>query len=118
MHAHDKSIANNGGTRGRFAGDWKKVAQQLEPDSIEVGAVNCQTEEAICADRFAIRSYPTIRMVSRLRGAQQEYPLPWPINHSLHHHTSKIVEMQTPIHTLAFFDLLRSCCTYSCAWAQ
>ena len=27
----------------------------------------------LCADRFAIRSYPTIRMVNRERGTQQEY---------------------------------------------
>ena len=45
----------------------------LEEDEIETGAVNCQTESNLCAERFAIRSYPTIRLINRERGTQQEY---------------------------------------------
>ena len=45
----------------------------MESDDVEVGAVNCQTEQALCAERFNLRSYPTIRLLNRQRGMQQEY---------------------------------------------
>jgi thiol-disulfide isomerase/thioredoxin len=57
----------------RFSKGYKEVAKLLEEDEIETGAVNCQTEANLCAERFAIRSYPTIRLINRERGTQQEY---------------------------------------------
>lgn len=57
----------------KFSKGYKEVAKLLEEDEIETGAVNCQTEANLCADRFAIRSYPTIRLINRERGTQQEY---------------------------------------------
>jgi hypothetical protein len=57
----------------RAADAITQVAQTLESADVEVGAVNCQTEAALCAERFNLRSYPTIRMLNRARGMQQEY---------------------------------------------
>jgi len=57
----------------RFSKDFKATAQLLEEDEIEVGAINCQTDATLCAERFAIRAYPTIRLINRERGTQQEY---------------------------------------------
>ena len=51
----------------------QETAQLLAEDEIETGAANCQTEGDLCAERFAIRSYPTIRLINRKRGTQQEY---------------------------------------------
>ena len=49
-----------------------QVAQALESDDVEVGAVNCKTEATLCAERFNLRSYPTVRLLNRARGMQQE----------------------------------------------
>eukprot|EP01047_Picozoa_sp_COSAG01_P110183 COSAG01_NODE_39017_length_482_cov_0.655352_1_plen_127_part_01 len=78
-HAHTRTLRAIVGSAvttlepPRAADVTTQVAQSLESADVEVGAVNCQTEAALCAERFNLRSYPTIRMLNRARGMQQEY---------------------------------------------
>ena len=62
----------------RFTGTFKSVAQQLVEDvaepTIEVGVVNCASEEALKVE-FNIRSYPTLRLVNVANGLQQGYDM-------------------------------------------
>lgn len=56
---------------------YKQVAEQLkEEDDIEVGAVNCATEEAICSRWFGIRAYPTLLALNDKHGTRQEFKGP------------------------------------------
>ena len=52
---------------------WKAVATELKHDNIEVGAINCVTEEEICGQWFDIPSYPTIMVLNNKFGTQQIY---------------------------------------------
>lgn len=56
-----------------FVQSWKKIAESLKYTDLEVAAVNCETEINLCRETFNIRSYPTIRMVNKGMGMQQEY---------------------------------------------
>ena len=57
----------------KFAPKFRETAQLLEHDDVEAGGVNCAKDGAMCGDRFAIRSYPTVRLINRLHATQQEY---------------------------------------------
>ena len=54
----------------------RAIAAQLracsEAHDVEAGGVNCAKDGAMCGDRFAIRSYPTVRLINRLHATQQE----------------------------------------------
>lgn len=56
-----------------FASEYKKTAVLLADDDIEAGAINCAKEQGLCGDRFGIRSYPTVRLINREHGTQQEF---------------------------------------------
>lgn len=45
----------------------------MRDDDIAIGAVNCAVESYMCQHMFNIRAYPTIRMVSKRHGTQQEF---------------------------------------------
>jgi len=55
-----------------YVATWKGVAQLLVNDNVEVAAVNCEAEKDMCAKVFNIRSYPTVRMINKKHGTQQE----------------------------------------------
>jgi len=57
----------------QFSSTYKALAKSLKESDVSVGAVNCEVEKYLCASMFNIRAYPTIRMVNKRHGAQQEY---------------------------------------------
>eukprot|EP00808_Paulinella_micropora_P004738 g81248.t1 len=56
-----------------FVGRYRAIAEALKDEAIEVGAVNCESNKYLCNEKFNIRQYPTMRMLSRKRGMQQEF---------------------------------------------
>ena len=57
----------------RFVPTYKSIAEELRNDDVEVGAINCEVETHLCSRIFNIRAYPTLRLVSKKHGVQQEY---------------------------------------------
>eukprot|EP00750_Incisomonas_marina_P032337 INCI9142.4.p1 GENE.INCI9142.4~~INCI9142.4.p1 ORF type:complete len:984 (+),score=126.33 INCI9142.4:332-2953(+) len=56
-----------------FSTHFKMLAKELSDDDVEVGAVNCETQIKACRDWFAVPSYPTLRLINRHHGMQQDY---------------------------------------------
>ena len=54
---------------------WKATAEALEKRGlrVEVGAVNCETQAAICREWFDVPAYPTIMLLNEKWGMQQIY---------------------------------------------
>ena len=58
----------------QFAPTFAALAEHLRDDeSVAVGAVNCAVEQHLCGSVFNIRAYPTIRLISKRHGTQQEF---------------------------------------------
>lgn len=56
-----------------FIQTYKEIADGMEDDFVEVGAVNCVTNERICSDWFGIRAYPTLIALNDKHGTRQEF---------------------------------------------
>jgi thiol-disulfide isomerase/thioredoxin len=58
----------------QFAPTFKALAERLrDEETVAVGAVNCAVEQHLCGSVFNIRAYPTIRLISKRHGTQQEF---------------------------------------------
>ena len=59
-----------------YVSTWRETARALiaNDDELEIGAVNCEKQRAVCGEWFEISSYPSVMLINREYGMVQRYP--------------------------------------------